>query len=70
MATHEQLPQDFLIHRIVSLLSRTSFDLPEIARRTGCDVPFVAAVNWKYEVRDEKRTQGCDGNPSQTGTER
>jgi len=66
MAAHEQLPQDFLIHRIVSLLSRTSFDLEEIARRTGCDPSFVAAVNWKYEIRDEKRPEGRNGNLSPT----
>ena len=70
MATQEQLPQDFLIHQIVSLLSRTSFDLQEIARRTGCNPSFVAAVNWKYEVRAEKRSDGRDPNLSSRAGQR
>jgi hypothetical protein len=43
---------DFLTHRIVSLLARTNFSFDEIARRMGCSWSVVASIDRKYEVRD------------------
>jgi hypothetical protein len=44
---------DFQVHRIVSLLSRTDMTFAEIAQRMSCSNAVVAAINRRYEVRDD-----------------
>jgi hypothetical protein len=54
MTVQRRSLDDFQVHRIVSLLSRTDMSLVAIAQRMGCSHAVVAAINRRYDVRDYK----------------